>query len=973
MKFKNFSEIKTALRSYYRQGEKHIRDYFDNMDKQAWWDVTRKGLLVILVIFIWLYLFSPFENKKKEEHVEEDVVSEETFGDKDREEVKGEETTKETGMQVNPNDTADSDDKENEADQLDPEKESIEETDPSPSPGSPSAPSPSPNYNPDPPPSTSPSNNLKSNGVSCSSSSECSSGFCIDGVCCDSSCQGECMRCDSYDGSAGTCHYIKNNNDPDEECSVGEYTCSGKCKLARGDGACDGKGACDNNDDIVNVSEGHVCVNGTEEPVSSDYYCFRGDSCEDGDCTAQRWFTSCDGTGSCRPSAESPDEKYDFIEDVQAEHSFTLTDSCETDGLTFCGVAGRGMCGTSGCRVMREAYRCDFSDGATIKSKPAPGDSAGFDECSYPAGIDYEYCAQGEACQNGACSVAAVCDENYRYFSEVDDECQSSCDGSGSCDYPSSYCEQSYKILGLENSNLSVFENSVEGSREIDLTEVPQSGVKEVAVWKGDKIIASLEVDFANDLNWSNLTGGTTEGKSFLHYDGGISDLPGINGVSYALYIPKQEGEKVAVCPGADSLEDVDGNCDGLFYMESGERIGEAAPVSVVDIHGKEFWKVPGLTSTGAFTLAGIKDTCDRLQVSEASDHEIRFMPTFSIDSSGDTVTIDFVPNQATTDGSQDYDFNSIGVDDIQFEDDGVSKTLGNSAGAGVWGVNIDSVDDIITFTAPTDAGPGALDSGSTVYVRIGLVAGDTQIINPSVASSYEISVRLNNGTDEDFGKVEIPIVDDDTVNVTGYIDTTLSFDIDTAVIDTDCDASGVNACNSHSGISDGSGYVVDLGEMSITSVNRSGTEVMHADGLLGDINYIWFDIETNSRYGGVVTMLSLSDALVMDGSNQIDTVSDGVEEAIAPASGLYGINHRSGFTNGSAYGLLNVQWDCDCSNGDSYYCDVSGTTPAELFNTNGQPVDDGRIQFGIGAAPNSGHATGVYTDQITFIATATF
>ncbi len=68
------------------------------------------------------------------------------------------------------------------------------------------------------------------------------------------------------------------------------------------------------------------------------------------------------------------------------------------------------------------------------------------------------------------------------------------------------------------------------------------------------------------------------------------------------------------------------------------------------------------------------------------------------------------------------------------------------------------------------------------------------------------------------------------------------------------------------------------------------------------------------------------------------------------------------------------VDLDCDASSGDDYYCDVAdGGTPISIFNSNSLPIDDGRLQFAVGASPASDDGTGTYTDQLTFVATATF
>lgn len=38
---------------------------------------------------------------------------------------------------------------------------------------------------------------------------------------------------------------------------------------------------------------------------------------------------------------------------------------------------------------------------------------------------------------------------------------------------------------------------------------------------------------------------------------------------------------------------------------------------------------------------------------------------------------------------------------------------------------------------------------------------------------------------------MEVPIIDDDTTNISGYVDSFITFDIDTAATDINCDATG--------------------------------------------------------------------------------------------------------------------------------------------------------------------------------------
>jgi hypothetical protein len=66
-------------------------------------------------------------------------------------------------------------------------------------------------------------------GAACTSPAECTSGFCVDGVCCTGECGGTCVACSAAKSGAvdGTCSYIKNGQDPDDECA-GTPTCNGE-------------------------------------------------------------------------------------------------------------------------------------------------------------------------------------------------------------------------------------------------------------------------------------------------------------------------------------------------------------------------------------------------------------------------------------------------------------------------------------------------------------------------------------------------------------------------------------------------------------------------------------------------------------------------------------------------------------------------------------------------------------------------
>jgi len=411
----------------------------------------------------------------------------------------------------------------------------------------------------------------------------------------------------------------------------------------------------------------------------------------------------------------------------------------------------------------------------------------------------------------------------------------------------------------------------------------------------------------------------------------------------------------------------------GVSEIHQIKRDGTVLPESQWSLSGTEV-TITDSFSTHTYDIVPMaKDTLQRLEVNQESNHEIKIQTIAGIHTTSDVLTVEFDPV------THAWNLGSITISDIDLEDDGTDKTLGAAPGVNIWGCTINTTTDTITFTAPTNATTDEIAANSIITVKIGTNAdsGTNKITNPSTVSSYEIHLRISGNTKE-FAEVEIPIIDDDTVNITGYIDTSISFDIDTASTDVDCDAAGgASPCDSHGSASDDVGYVVDLGEMTLTTVNKSGDNVLHADGLTGNINYIWFDLESNANTGTVVTIVSANEELNGPGSNSIPSVATGSEQQIAVLSGLYGLNHRSGFTNSAVSGSLIVHIDCDCTSGDTYYCDVRDSEgsgiPIEVFNSNSNPVDDGRVQWAVGAGPDSDSGTGTYTDQLTFVATSTF
>ena len=275
---------------------------------------------------------------------------------------------------------------------------------------------------------------------------------------------------------------------------------------------------------------------------------------------------------------------------------------------------------------------------------------------------------------------------------------------------------------------------------------------------------------------------------------------------------------------------------------------------------------------------------------------------------------------------------------------------VNNVGAATVTGGTCVVVELVVTCTATTDWGLTPI----TDLVVTGMA-------NPQDAGSYSIGVLNGTAT----GSVSKAIVDPSIdVEVNGYINSSLSFDIDTTTADSstfpDCDASGGLACLAYEGGPAASAYTVDLGNLTVGAVNQSGVTALHSDSGNGKVNFIYFDLSTNAADGAVVTANSLNGGLKSATDMLIPA-----DDAVTIGSETYGIK----FTTSSATGDINAPADA-CS---GVYCLLVAATPVDVVNTTGAPVEGGRVQVEVAASIDALTNPGVYTDTLTFVATATF
>ena len=383
----------------------------------------------------------------------------------------------------------------------------------------------------------------------------------------------------------------------------------------------------------------------------------------------------------------------------------------------------------------------------------------------------------------------------------------------------------------------------------------------------------------------------------------------------------------------------------------------------------------------GGELIALLSDSIDRSSASLSTDHEITFFTDFGI-SSNQTFSIQFDPDD------YDFDLSALELTDIQLTDtDSVIRTLSATNGAGVWGVVISLATDTITFTAPSDTS-GLITGSTQVIVLIGTNAGGVnQIVNPPVAKMALLEILINNGPSEYFS-IGIPIVDSDLVDVQGYIDAYLYFDIDTGVGETpspsvapiNCNyaAGGIgDICLTHENGDEGTNYTIDLGELSSSYINKSNSAAVdHADGLSGIINSIYFDLTTNAASGAAVTVVSANGGLQGPASSMLPSIGvsvgiDGVTrsdgEDIPLNSGVYGFNLP--VSSNQIMGTIVKNTLCDSL---TEYCGAS-LTPKTVFTSSELPINGARVRMDIAAAANDINLPGTYVDTLTFVATATF
>ena len=339
-------------------------------------------------------------------------------------------------------------------------------------------------------------------------------------------------------------------------------------------------------------------------------------------------------------------------------------------------------------------------------------------------------------------------------------------------------------------------------------------------------------------------------------------------------------------------------------------------------------------------TLTFVSDTLSSSARGVAANHTIQFTTPLGI-IAGQTIVVTFPAGYSLP--SAGFDFNDIDVLN------GASQiTLANSPSGATWGVATSS--QAITFTTSGSN----VSSSSVITIKIGTNAtsgaiGDTQIVNPSVAGSYLLTIG---GTMADTGLTRVAILDDTVV--TANVDTSFNFTI-----------TGVATSSTVNG-----GATSTSGSTTATAI-PFGTLVAGTTSVLAqDLSVV-----TNAANGFVVTVQQTQDLLSSTGA-----VIDGFANGAYTNTPIAWTAPTAIISNAKTWGHWGLTSEDDLNtnefSGNKWV--AASTTPRQIFQNSG-PADGvtankGKTRIGYQAQVSAlQEAADDYTTTLIYVATPTF
>jgi hypothetical protein len=352
---------------------------------------------------------------------------------------------------------------------------------------------------------------------------------------------------------------------------------------------------------------------------------------------------------------------------------------------------------------------------------------------------------------------------------------------------------------------------------------------------------------------------------------------------------------------------------------------------------------LPSLRFAEAANVTSFSDTLSDSAPSVVSNHTIEFVTPTGL-AAGQDINITFPAG-----------FSGIGsltFEDLDLEVNGVDEDLAGSAATTDWGVS--AAGQLITIESGTDT----IGAGATVTIEIGTHAtegatGDSQISNPSSATSYEIELDLGGS---DTGSTRVAIVD--TVTVTASVDTIFTFEV-TGV----SQGTLVNTADTTGG--DTTATAIPFGELEADTASTAAQSL---------------EVITNAANGFVVTVQADQQLLSANGAD-IDGFRNGSYDATPVAwespSQTPGNENEYGHWGLSSNDTTLTAGLSDLYSGGDNFVSAS-TTPVEVFRhdgpTDGSVAGEGTAQViykqEISALQE---AANDYTATLTYVATPVF
>jgi hypothetical protein len=114
-----------------------------------------------------------------------------------------------------------------------------------------------------------------------------------------------------------------------------------------------------------------------------------------------------------------------------------------------------------------------------------------------------------------------------------------------------------------------------------------------------DKLIADFNLFITSDIDATDIEAAATDQASYFRFANGFENLDGftIFEPNYNVYVKKGAGARIAVCPNASNLSEVNENCTDMYYLYDYD-----SNVDIVDINGTDYWKVNDFEGGGIFS-----------------------------------------------------------------------------------------------------------------------------------------------------------------------------------------------------------------------------------------------------------------------------------------------------------------------------------------------------------------------------------